>query len=86
MSENKELFLFATKAGALEGYLYERENLESLDNWVSNVEKMYASLPDNIKGDIKGEFGKVLQRTLEYGEKSIGEEIRTRLNNILLAL
>ena len=48
MGEYEELFKFAAKAGALEGYLYEREKVEPLDNWVSNLEKMHASLPDKI--------------------------------------
>jgi hypothetical protein len=37
MAEYEELFKFAAKAGALEGYLYKREKVESLDNWVSNI-------------------------------------------------
>jgi len=84
--EYEQLFKFAAKAGSLEGYLYEREKVELLDNWVSNIEKMYASLPDNVKQDIRDEFRGVLKRSLTYGEKVLEEEIRTRLNNLLSAL
>ena len=86
MGEYEELFKFAAKAGALEGYLYEREKVEPLYNWVSNIERMYASLPDKVKEDIRNEFSSVLTRTFTYGEKVLEEEIRTRLNNLLLAV
>jgi len=86
MEEYEELFKFAAKAGALEGYLYEREKVEPLYSWVSNIERMYDSLPDNVKEDIRNEFSSVLTRTLTYGKKVLEEEIKIRLNNLLLAL
>ncbi len=86
MGEYEELFRFAAKAGALEGYLYEREKVEPLHDWVGNIEKMYASLSDNVKREIRNEFSRVLTRTLTYGGKVLEEEIRTRLNNLLLAV
>jgi hypothetical protein len=86
VAEYNEIFKFAAKAGALEGYLYEREKLEPLDNWVANIDVMYRSLPDSAKDDIKGEFSIVLRRILTYEAKVLGEEIKTKLNNLLLAL
>jgi len=86
MGVYKELFEFAAKAGALEGYLYEREKVEPLDNWVGNIERMYASLPDNVKADVGNELGNVLRRTLTNGGKALEGEIRTRLNNLILAI
>ncbi len=86
MGDYETLFKFAAKAGSLEGYLYEREKVESLHNWVSNIEKMYGGLPENVKEDIRDEFRTVLERSLTYGEKVIEEEIRTKLNNLLSLL
>ncbi len=86
MAEYDRIFKFAAKAGALEGYLYEREKLEPLDNWVANIDAMYRSLPDSVKDDIKEEFGVVLRRTLTCGAEVLDEEIKTKLNNLLLAL
>lgn len=86
MGEYEEFFKFAAKAGALEGYLYEREKVEPLDDWVSNIEKMYAGLPDDIKGEMRGEFGSVLTRISTYGERVLGNEMRKRLDNLLLKL
>lgn len=86
MSEYGSVFKFAAKAGALEGYLYEREKLEPLDNWVANMEEMYRGLPDSVKNDIREELDVVLKRTLAYGAEVLDEEIKTKLNNLLLAL
>ena len=86
MGEYKELFEFAAKAGALEGYLYERVKVEPLDNWVSNIEKMYASLPDNVKEDVRDEFSNVLRRILTNGGKVLEDGIIARLNKILSAI
>lgn len=86
MEVYRELFKFASKAGSFEGYLYERERLEPLYDWVSNVEKMYANLPDNVKKDIGDELAIVLKRSLNYGEKVLEKEIKTRLTNLLASL
>ena len=86
MGEYEGLFEFAAKAGALEGYLYEREKVEPLSDWVSNLERMYARLPDKAKEAIGNELSRVLTRTLTYGGKVLEQEIRARLNNLLLLL
>lgn len=86
MAEYDRIFKLAAKAGALEGYLYEREKLEPLDNWVASIDAMFRSLPDSVRDNIKEEFGVVLRRSLTYGAKVLEEEIQTKLNNLLLAL
>ncbi len=83
MGKYEELFKFASKAGSLEGYLFQREKIEPLSNWTGNIENMYRALPDEVKGDIKEEFGLVLTKILTYGEKVLEEEIRSRLNRLL---
>ena len=83
MGEWAENFKFAAKAGSLEGYLYEREKIEPLSNWVSNIEDMYRNLPDNVKEDIREEYGSVLTRILRNGEGVLGEEIESRLSKML---
>jgi hypothetical protein len=82
MEEYEALFKFAAKAGSLEGYLYEREKIEPLSNWVSNLETMYANLPEEVKAQIRNELSAVLERTLNYGGTRLEEEIRGRLNNL----
>jgi hypothetical protein len=86
MEEYEALFKFAAKAGSLEGYLYERETIEPLSNWVSNLETMYANLPAGVKTQIRNELSAVLERTLDYGGTRLEEEIRTRLKNLRSSL
>ena len=83
MAVYNEIFKFAAKAGALEGYLYEREKLDPLDNWVTNIDRMYRDLPDSVKQDIKEELGRVLKRALTNGAKVLDNEIKEKLNNLL---
>ncbi|MFC1861293.1 hypothetical protein ACFLYL_03350 [Chloroflexota bacterium] len=86
MKECEEFFKFAAKAGSLEGSLYEREKVEPLDCWVTNMEIMYSGLPEKIKTEIRDEFGSVLIRTLTHGEKILEEDIKNRLDNLRKAL
>ena len=86
MEAYEALFKFAAKAGSLEGYLYEREQIEPLFNWVSNLETMYANLPQEVKAQIRNELSAVLERTLNYGGIRLEKEIRTRLNNLRSSL
>jgi hypothetical protein len=81
-----EFFKFAAKAGSLEGYLYEREQVESLHNWVSNIEKMYRGLPDDIKEDTQQEFREVLRKILMYGDRMLEKDLKTKLMNLLSEL
>jgi hypothetical protein len=86
MEEYEALFKFAAKAGSLEGYLYERETIDPLSNWVGKLETMYANLPEEVKAQIKNELSTVLERTLNYGGTRLEEEIRTRLNDLRSSL
>lgn len=82
MSEYTEFFRFAAKAGALEGYLFKRDKVEPLANWIGNVEGMYQNLSPAAKKEIKEEMEGVLQRILEYGERVLAPELKDRLNRL----
>lgn len=86
MGQFAEFFKFAAKAGALEGYLYEREKVEPLRNWIENIEKMYRGLPDDVREGIKGEFGEVLRKIITYGDKVLEEDLRKKLEGLLSGL
>ncbi len=70
----------------MEGYLYEREKIEPLSNWVSNLETMYANLPDEVKARIRDELCNVLARIFQYGGARLEQEIRTRLHTFRSSL
>ena len=88
MGKYEESFKFAAKAGSLEGYLFHREKgeIEPLSNWVGNIENIYRNLPDEVKEDIREEFGLVLNRILTYGENVLEDEIRSKLSQLLSEL
>ena len=83
--EYKELFLFAAKAGALEGYLFRRRKVEPLINWVDSLSKMYQDLPLAVKREVDLVLSPVLERILAYGEKVLELSLREKIEQILLA-
>lgn len=82
----EQFFEFAAKAGSLEGYLYEREKIEPLTNWVNNIDETYQKLPESVKGKIEKGYAIVLTRILSHGEKVMSEEIKSKLNSMLSEL
>lgn len=86
MSKQEHLFKFATKVGSLEGYLYEREPMEELTNWVGNIDAMYKGLPDAVKAEIKAEYAEVLKRILTYGARWLKEDVKLKLSRMLAEL
>jgi hypothetical protein len=86
MTRNSEFFRFAAKAGSLEGYLFKRDKVEPLSDWIGNIEKMYQALPASVKKDIREDFRGVLQRILEYGDRVLEAELKEKLNNLLKAV
>jgi hypothetical protein len=86
MGEYEELFKFAAKVGSLEGYLYQRDEIESLDNWMDNINTMYQNLPDDIKGDLRKAYTDVLNRILVNGKIILPENLRSRLQSMLLEI
>ncbi|MBI2934177.1 MAG: hypothetical protein HYY29_01270 [Chloroflexi bacterium] len=83
MSEQSDLFRFAAKAGSLEGYLFKRDKVEPLSNWVGNLEGMYRSLSPAARKEIRVDLEGVLQRVLEYGERTLLPDLKGRLNQLL---
>jgi len=81
----QELFLFAAKAGALEGYLFKRRKVEPLTSWIDNISRMYHTLPPEVKREVDPVLTPVLKRMLEYGEKVLEPGLREKLEHMLLA-
>lgn len=78
-----ELFRFAAKAGSLEGYLYERAEVAPLENWVSNIIRMYGELPEDTRSDIASDLAIVIERILKYGERTLAPELKSKLAGLL---
>jgi len=80
----QELFLFAAKAGALEGYLFKRTKVEPLDNWIDNIGRMYQELPAAVRREVDPALIPVLKRILEYGQKVLESGLREKLEQMLM--
>ena len=83
-AEYRELFLFAAKAGALEGYLFKRRKVEPLTNWIDNTVKMYQDLPSAVKKEVDPVFAPVLTRILQYGGRVLEPGLREKVKQMLL--
>ena len=82
-AQYQELFLFAAKAGALEGYLFKKRKVEPLDNWIDNISEMYHNLPSEAKREVDPVFTPVLKRALEYGGRVLEPGLREKLEQML---
>lgn len=81
--ENRELFLFAAKTGALEGYLFERRDVEPLSGWIEHIGKMHRDLPPAVKKEIAPVLASVLNRVLEYGAGVLDPGLREKVEQML---
>jgi riboflavin kinase len=63
----KELYDFAASAGALEGYVYPRQELkaETLDNWIANLVKQYHDLPEEVRESVQPSLDRTLGRAIQ---------------------
>jgi len=82
--EHQDVFLFAAKAGALEGYLFRRRKVEPLNNWIDNIGRMYHDLSPEVKKELNPVFVPVLKRILEYGKRVLEAELKGKLERLLL--
>ena len=83
VGDNRVLFLFASKAGSLEGYLYERAKTEPLTNWIDNIDNMYRGLSDSVKNEINEVYVLVLRKILQYGENVLDDLLKKKLKRML---
>ena len=80
---NSELFKFAAKAGSLEGYLFKRDYVEPMVNWVGNILEMYDKLPAATKKEIKPDLLIVLNRVLDYGSLTVPPDLKQKIQSLI---
>jgi len=83
----QEVYDFAAKAGALEGYVYPKEkvDLNYLPRWVDNLVDQYHRLPSEVREEFKqlcnGTFGRAVQSLLpDLGED---HEVIKKLKSVI---
>lgn len=62
----RDLYEFASSAGALEGYVFpgETRDLSYLDDWVSNLARQYDALPAGIRGRVQDGVNRTVGRAV----------------------
>jgi hypothetical protein len=83
----KEVYDFAAKAGALEGYVYSKEkaDLGYLSQWVDNLVNHYRSFPSEVREEFQGLCNGTVGRTIQSLLPSLGEdhEVIKKLKSII---
>ena len=70
----RELYAFASSAGALEGYVYPLEDRDMgfLANWIHNLVKQYNALPETVRSSIQGLLDRTMGRAVQSLEIELG--------------
>lgn len=76
MGIHKEVYDFAAKAGALEGYVYPRKELDLnyLPRWVDNLVNLYSALPPEVRDEFQELCDWTLGRALQSLLPTLGED------------
>lgn len=67
MGTYRELYEFAARAGAFEGFVYAKDKMEpgTLTNWVNNLQEKFHALPPDVRSDFQdlsdGTLGRAIQ-------------------------
>jgi hypothetical protein len=71
----QEVYDFAAKAGALEGYVYPKEKVDLgyLPRWVDNLVDHYRRLPSEVREEFQSLCNGTLGRTIQSLLPSLGE-------------
>lgn len=74
----REIYEFASSAGALEGYVYPLENRDMayLDNWIGNLVMQYRALPEEVRKSVQAPLDRTLGRAVQSLEPVLGKEHR----------
>ncbi len=83
----REVYDFAAKAGALEGWVYRKKevDLSYLPPWVDHLVEQYQSLPHEVRDDFQGLCDGTLGRTIQSLLPFLGEdhEVIRKLKSIV---
>jgi len=78
MDMYREIYEFASSAGALEGYVYpsQERDMAFLDNWIGNLLNHYHALPEEVRMSIQPSLDRTIGRAVRLLEPVIGEDHR----------
>lgn len=63
----KEIYEFAASAGAFEGFVYQKKNMDAgiLDNWIKNLLKQHQALPAPVRRSFQDSLDRTLGRAVQ---------------------
>ena len=72
----REIYEFAARAGAFEGYVYGKGKMEqgSLKNWVNSLVNQHRALPDEVRADFQDLCDGTLGRAIQSLIPLVGED------------
>ena len=71
-----QIYEFAVSAGALEGYVYHRGDVDqkALNNWVTNLKTAYGLLPQEVLHEVQGSIDQTLGRAWKSLALGFGQD------------
>lgn len=76
MNIYKEIYEFASSAGALEGFVYLKEELAPgiVDNWVRNLLKQYKEMPIDVRESFQSSLDRTIGRAVQSLRPLLGDD------------
>ena len=71
-----KIYEFAASAGALEGYVYQKDkvDMEALTNWVENLVAAYNHLPSEALDEFQSSLDQTIGRAIRSLSSALGQE------------
>ena len=71
-----QIYEFASSAGALEGYVYRREDVDmnALANWIANLKTAYGLLPKEVLHEVQAPIDQTLGRAWKSLAQGLGQD------------
>lgn len=72
----RDIYEFAASAGALEGYVYQKETMDpgGLDNWIRNLQQQYQALPTTVRQSFQDSLDRTVGRAVQSLIALFGED------------
>ncbi|MGD9075838.1 MAG: hypothetical protein PVJ69_11560 [Desulfobacteraceae bacterium] len=71
-----KIYEFAASAGALEGYVYQKDEIDmaALANWVENLVAAYNHLPSEVLDEFQSSLDQTIGRAIRSLSSALGQE------------
>lgn len=88
MTVNRQVYDFAAKAASLEGWVYQRDDLDIsfLPRWIQNIVDLYNRLPGDVRNDVQDLCDETIGRTVHSLLPILGDghELIGKLKSMLV--